>query len=47
MEAGVEAKAGNKAANTKVEGKARWSWNAGGSAEAKGSLGGAAGRAFK
>ncbi len=47
MEAGVEIEAGNKVASTKVDGKARWSWNAGGSAEAKGSLGGAVGRAIK
>jgi hypothetical protein len=47
MEAGVEIEAGDKVASTKIEGKARWSWNAGGSAEAKGSLGGAVGRALK
>jgi tetratricopeptide (TPR) repeat protein len=47
MEAGVEIEAGDKVASTKIEGKARWSWNAGGSGEAKGSLGGAVGRAIK
>lgn len=47
MEAGMEIESGNKAASAKVDGKARWSWNAGGSAEAKGSLGGVVGRAVK
>jgi hypothetical protein len=46
MEAGAEVKAGDDVASATVDGKARWSWNAGGSGEVKGSLGGAVSRAI-
>jgi hypothetical protein len=40
----IEVEAGDEVASATVDGKARWSWNAGGSGELKGTLGGVVSR---